>query len=136
MIGLARGLSHPELPLSRGELTTLTEAILESLDLAGQTFDLRVVADGEMAALNRAYLGLPGPTNVLSFPAEDPERPEYLGEMAVSADTVMREAFLYGQDPVAHLTRLLAHGFLHLSGLDHGPLMEALTEAAVSAVTG
>jgi len=49
---------------------------------------------------------------------------------------VMREAFLYGQDPVAHLTRLLAHGFLHLSGLDHGPLMEALTEAAVSAVTG
>jgi len=136
MIGLARGLSHPELPLSRGELTTLTEAILESLDLAGQTFDLRVVADGEMAALNRAYLGLPGPTNVLSFPAEDPERPEYLGEMAVSADTVMREAFLYGQDPVAHLTRLLAHGFLHLSGLDHGPLMEALTETAVSAVTG
>jgi len=136
MIGLARGLSHPELPLSRGELTTLTEAILESLDLAGQTFDLRVVADGEMATLNRAYLGLPGPTNVLSFPAEDPERPEYLGEMAVSADTVMREAFLYGQDPVAHLTRLLAHGFLHLSGLDHGPLMEALTETAVSAVTG
>jgi len=136
MIGLARGLSLPELPLSRGELTTLTEAILESLDLAGQTFDLRVVADGEMATLNRAYLGLPGPTNVLSFPAEDPERPEYLGEMAVSADTVMREAFLYGQDPVAHLTRLLAHGFLHLSGLDHGPLMEALTEAAVSAVTG
>jgi len=136
MIGLARGLSHPELPLSRGELTTLTEAILESLDLAGQTFDLRLVADGEMAALNRAYLGLPGPTNVLSFPAEDPERPEYLGEMAVSADTVMREAFLYGQDPVAHLTRLLAHGFLHLSGLDHGPLMEALTETAVSAVTG
>ncbi|MGD9610302.1 MAG: rRNA maturation RNase YbeY [Desulfovibrionaceae bacterium] len=136
MIGLTRGLLYPELPLSRGELTTLTEAILESLDLAGQTFDLRVVADGEMAALNRAYLGLPGPTNVLSFPAEDPERPEYLGEMAVSADTVMREAFLYGQDPVAHLTRLLAHGFLHLSGLDHGPLMEALTEAAVSAVTG
>jgi len=136
MIGLARGLSHPELPLSRGELTTLTEAILESLDLAGQTFDLRLVADGEMATLNRAYLGLPGPTNVLSFPAEDPERPEYLGEMAVSADTVMREAFLYGQDPVAHLTRLLAHGFLHLSGLDHGPLMEALTETAVSAVTG
>jgi probable rRNA maturation factor len=136
MIGLTRGLLYPELPLSRGELTTLTEAILESLDLAGQTFDLRVVADGEMAALNRAYLGLPGPTNVLSFPAEDPERPEYLGEMAVSADTVMREAFLYGQDPVAHLPRLLAHGFLHLSGLDHGPLMEALTEAAVSAVTG
>jgi probable rRNA maturation factor len=135
MIGLARGLLHPALPLSRGELADLTEAILESLDLGGQAFDLRVVGDGEMAALNRDYLGLPGPTNVLSFPAEDSDRPDYLGEMAVSADTVAREAFLYGQDPLAHLTRLLAHGFLHLSGLDHGPVMEALTEAAVAAVT-
>lgn len=135
MIGLARGLLHPALPLSQGELASLTGAILESLGLDGQTFDLRVVADGEMATLNRDYLGLPGPTNVLSFPAADPDRPDYLGEMAVSADTVVREAFLYGQDPLAHLTRLLAHGFLHLSGLDHGPVMEAFTEAAVAAVT-
>jgi probable rRNA maturation factor len=136
MIGLARGLlPQPELPLARGELTALTGAICEALGLSGQSFDLRVVGDGEMAALNRDYLGLPGPTNVLSFPAADPTRPDYLGEMAISADTVVREAFLYGQDPVAHLTRLLAHGFLHLSGLDHGPVMEALTESAVAAVT-
>ncbi len=134
MIGLARGLFHPDLPLSRGELSDLTQRILSALDLAGREFDLRLVGDAEMACLNRDYLGLGGPTNVLSFPAEDPARPEYLGEMAVSADTVAREAFLYGQDPTAHLVRLLAHGFLHLAGLDHGPAMEALTEAAVAAV--
>jgi len=56
--------------------------------------------------------------------------------MAISADTVAREAFLYGQAPTRHLVRLLAHGFLHLAGLDHGPVMEALTEAAVTAVAG
>ena len=135
MIGLARGVRQPDLPLTRGELAALTGTIRDALGLAGQDFDLRVVGDAEMAALNRDYLGLPGPTNVLSFPADDPARPDYLGEMAVSADTVVREAFLYGQDPTVHLVRLLAHGLLHLAGYDHGEAMEAATEAAVAAVT-
>ena len=134
MIGVARGLFRPELPVSRFELAALCETVLAALDLDGREFDLRVVGDAEIAALNRDYLGLPGPTNVLSFPAEDPDRPEYLGEMALSLDTVAREAFLYGQDPLTHMGRLLAHGFLHLAGLDHGPVMEALTEVAAEAV--
>lgn len=136
MIGRARGLFDPALPLGRYELAALAEAVLAALGLGGCTFDLRVVGDGEMAALNGEFLGLPGPTNVLSFPAAEADRPDYLGEMAVSADTVVREAFLYGQEPTAHLVRLLAHGFLHLAGWDHGPAMEAATEAAVAAVTG
>jgi probable rRNA maturation factor len=134
MIGVARGLCCPELSLSRREIAGLAATILDALDLTGHAFDLRVVGDAEIAALNRDYLGLPGPTNVLSFPAEDPRRPEYLGEMAISVDTVAREAFLYGQAPTTHLARLLAHGFLHLAGLDHGPVMEALTETAAEAV--
>ncbi len=135
MIGVSRGLSpHPELPVSRSELTDVCRTILTALDLDGREFDLRVVGDAEMATLNREFLGLPGPTNVLSFPADDPERPDYLGEMALSVDTTAREAFLYGQEPAVHLGRLLAHGFLHLAGLDHGPLMEALTETAAEAV--
>lgn len=136
MIGRARGLCDPRLPLSKRELVDLTAAILGALDLDGRDFDLEVVDDAAMAALNGEFLGLSGPTNVLSFPADDPDRPDYLGEMAISADTVVREAFLYGQDPVRHLVRLLSHGFLHLAGLDHGPLMEALTEQAVDAVAG
>ncbi len=133
MIGVARGLVAPGLPATRFEIDQLCERVLAALDLDGREFDLRVVGDAEMAALNRAYLGLGGPTNVLSFPAEDPARPDYLGEMAISLDTVAREAFLYGQDPTTHLARLLAHGFLHLAGLDHGPVMEALTEQAAAA---
>lgn len=136
MIGRGRGVFDPGLPLSKRELAALAASILEALDLAGREFDLEVVDDAAMAGINSAFLGLPGPTNVLSFPAEDPERPDYLGEMALSADTVVREAFLYGQDPVRHVVRLLAHGFLHLAGLDHGPVMDALTESAVSAVAG
>ncbi len=135
MIGRARGLGHLDLPASRQEVAALCRRLLDSLDLTGADFDLRLVGDAEMATLNRDFLGLCGPTNVLSFPAADPDRPDYLGEMAVSLDTVSREAFLYGQDPAAHLARLLAHGFLHLAGFDHGPVMDALTDAAVQAVS-
>lgn len=130
MIGLARGVFAPDLPASRPEIAALCRAILEALDLTDREFDLSLAGDAAVEALNREFLGLPGPTNILSFPAEDPDRPEYLGELALSLDAVRREAFLYGQPPGLHMARLLAHGFLHLAGLDHGPLMESLTETA------
>ncbi|MGE4296800.1 MAG: rRNA maturation RNase YbeY [Desulfovibrionaceae bacterium] len=57
-----------------------------------------------------------------------------LGALVISLETVAREAVLYGQEPHAHFARLLAHGLLHLAGLDHGEEMEALTERAVAAV--
>jgi probable rRNA maturation factor len=134
MIGLARGVFAPDLPASRPEVAALCDALLDALDLSGREFDLTVTGDREIAALNAAFMGLPGPTNILSFPAEDPDRPDYLGEMALSLDAVSREAFLYGQPPGLHMARLLAHGFLHLAGLDHGPLMESLTETAAETV--
>ena len=134
MIGLARGVFAPDLPASRPEVAALCDALLDALDLSGREFDLTVTGDREIAALNGEFMGLPGPTNILSFPAEDPSRPDYLGEMALSLDAVSREAFLHGQPPGLHMARLLAHGFLHLAGLDHGPLMESLTETAAETV--
>ena len=130
MIGLARGVFAPDLPASRPEIAALCDALLDALDLDGRDFDLTLADDAAIAALNSEFLGLTGPTNILSFPAEDPDRPDYLGELALSLDAVRREAFLYGQPPGLHMARLLAHGFLHLAGLDHGPLMESLTETA------
>lgn len=122
---------NPALPLSKNEMKPLLKRLLAVLGLQGATLELRLVDDVEIARLNREFLGMTGPTNVLSFPAEDPERPEYLGELALSVDTLTREAALYGQDPQSHLVRLLAHGLLHLAGYDHGQAMEAMTDAAV-----
>ncbi|MGE4293193.1 MAG: rRNA maturation RNase YbeY [Desulfovibrio sp.] len=65
--------------------------------------------------------------------AEEDDGP-YLGEIALSVDTLARETRLYGQTPREHLVRLLAHATLHLAGLDHGPEMEAMTEAALDAL--
>jgi len=121
----------PTLPLSRREAEPLLLGLLDALGLTGSELEVRLVDDAEIARLNREFLGLPGPTNVLSFPADDPERPGYLGEIALSVDTLGREAALYGQAPREHLTRLLAHGVLHLAGYDHGEAMEAMTDLAV-----
>lgn len=57
----------------------------------------------------------------------------HLGSLAISLPTVVREARLYGQDPQAHFCRLLVHGLLHLSGLDHGPDMDELTDPCLYA---
>ncbi|MDQ7833440.1 MAG: rRNA maturation RNase YbeY [Desulfovibrionaceae bacterium] len=134
MIEISPQARRPDMPVSRRGLETLLAMALDVLGLTGKTLSLRLVSDREMEALNRAYLGLPGPTNVLSFPLGDPDQPDYLGDMAISLDTVAREAFLYGQEPRQHFIRMLCHGLLHLAGLDHGPEMFDLTDQAVAAV--
>jgi probable rRNA maturation factor len=121
----------PALPLSRGELSELCARLAAALDLGQASFELSVVDDAGMAALNRQFSGIDAPTNVLSFPAARPDDPDYIGEIAVSADTAYRESVLYGQDPAEHLARLLAHALLHLAGFEHGEAMEAMTERAV-----
>jgi probable rRNA maturation factor len=131
MIEVSPGAYRPGMPVSRRELAVLLADALEAFGLSGKTLSLRLVSDLEMQDLNRTYLGLPGPTNVLSFPLDDPSAPDYLGDMAISADTVAREAFLYGQEPKRHFLRMLCHGILHLAGLDHGPHMFDLTDSAV-----
>ena len=114
--------------------------------------ELAVLDDRAMEQLNRETAGCGGPTNILSFsgspsllgpdmadlavPLKNADMPEYaaegddgrrLGGLALSADTLLRECFLYGQDAEDHCIRLLAHGLAHLTGLDHGPAMESLT---------
>jgi probable rRNA maturation factor len=131
------------LPVSPLELRRLAGRVLAVLGLEDADLELLLVDDREIAGLNRAFLGLAGPTNVLSFPAGDGPAAkaaggegESLGSVALSADTLLREAELYGQDPAGHLVRLLAHGILHLAGHEHGEVMEALTEAAIEAACG
>jgi probable rRNA maturation factor len=85
-----------------------------------------LVDDAGIAALNRTYRGVSGPTDVLAFPMnEGPFKgltPECLGDVAISAETALRQA-RHG-DLGAELALLLVHGILHLAGYDHGTLRE------------
>jgi len=105
-------------------------AILAALQAAsagegvGGEISLLLTDDDEVAALNETWRGKPGPTNVLSFPA--PENPAgLLGDIAMAAQTVEREAISQGKSFEAHACHLAVHGFLHLIGYDHMTTPEA-----------
>jgi probable rRNA maturation factor len=82
---------------------------------------VRVVGAAESRALNRRYRGKDKPTNVLSFPSEAPARGKQrvLGDLAICAPVVGREAREQGKRPDAHWAHMVVHGVLHLLGFDH-----------------
>ncbi|MFW6235997.1 MAG: rRNA maturation RNase YbeY, partial [Desulfovibrionales bacterium] len=127
------GTLNPLLPVARRELATLAERILDVFAFQAARVEIRLMHDREMARLNAAYFGVHAPTNVLSFPEDETLSAEStdLGLIALSLETLHRETVLYGQKPVEHLIRLLAHALLHLAGLEHGSEMERLTEQAL-----
>lgn len=93
-------------------------AARETLGLA-QPGDLSIalIGDEHMAQLNLEYRGKDKPTNVLSFPSEGPA--PIMGDIALSFETVSREAREKKIALSDHLQHLVIHGYLHLSGYDH-----------------
>jgi len=82
---------------------------------------LRLVDVEEMARLNATYRGKPGPTNVLSFPADLPAELglPLLGDIAICAPVVRQEAQEQHKSLAAHWAHMAIHGTLHLLGYDH-----------------
>ncbi len=86
--------------------------------------DLTIVLtdDTQLHELNRDYLGVDAPTDVLSFPAdeEDPETGvPYLGDILISIPRAKQQAKAAGHPLEAEVQLLVVHGTLHLLGHDH-----------------
>lgn len=76
----------------------------------------------KLRALNRDYLGIDAPTDVLSFPASesDPETgSRYLGDILISIPYARDGAKQAGNSFEAEVQLLVVHGVLHLLGHDH-----------------
>ena len=85
---------------------------------------LLLADDDQLQALNLQFRGQDKPTNVLSFPSSQVDtpgdaEPQILGDIAVSRQTLVREAAEQEKDIIHHVTHLLVHGLLHLLGYDH-----------------
>ena len=96
---------------------------------------IRIVDETESTALNHTYRHKTGPTNVLSFPCEVlPGVPNsLLGDLALCAPVVEREAREQGKSPEAHWAHMVVHGILHLRGYDHRDDAEAERMEALEA---
>ncbi len=105
--------------------------------------------DETLAALNETFRGESGPTDVLSFRLDDPEdafpRPPgtaaWQGELVISLPAVRRTAAAEDRPWRQELAHMLAHGLLHLQGLDHAETsartaMERREEALLTELLG
>jgi probable rRNA maturation factor len=120
-------VSHrePE-PLELSAFERLAAFVLERED-APDAVELSValVDDDEMAELNQRYRKKAGPTDVLSFPCDDPcavvapGEPVALGDVVIAPAVAERQAAELGHTVEEELNLLLVHGVLHLLGYDH-----------------
>jgi probable rRNA maturation factor len=77
--------------------------------------------DDRILELNRRFRGRPEPTDVLSFPREEGRKGEPVcGDIAISLDSLGKNAARFGTSENEEMKRLLVHGLLHLAGMDHG----------------
>ena len=113
--------SFKTLPVPAESIERAASAALKHRSAAG---DLSVILTGDarLQQLNRDYLGIDAPTDVLSFPASemDPETSAlYLGDVLISISRARRQARMAGHPLEAELQLLVVHGVLHLLGYDH-----------------
>src|SRR6201988_4939372 len=103
-------------------------AAAESVDADVGDAELAVMLtdDPGIRTLNSNCRGIDKPTNVLSFPALQPEgarkpgdAPRMLGDIAIAYETMRREADEEQKPVNHHLGHLAGHRFLHLIGYDH-----------------
>ena len=83
---------------------------------------IRIVTPVESRRLNKTYRHMDKPTNVLSFPAGVAllkQQPQPLGDLAICAVVVTREARAQGKTLAALWAHMVVHGTLHLMGYDH-----------------
>jgi probable rRNA maturation factor len=86
--------------------------------------DLTIVLtdNAQLQDLNREWMGVDAPTDVLSFPSDeiDPESGNrYLGDILVSVQRAAEQAKAAGHAVEAEVQLLVVHGVLHLLGHDH-----------------
>ena len=96
-------------------------------DSANADMTIVLTDDAQLHELNREYLGVDAPTDVLSFPASetDPETgAQYLGDIIISIPRAMLQAQAGGHPLEAEVQLLVVHGTLHLLGHDHAEAEE------------
>jgi len=113
---------EPEL-LEKAALAVLQH---QAYDLAAE-LSVVIDSDEKLRQLNRDFLGIDAPTDVLSFPSEefDPdEQAEYIGDVVISFPRALTQAQAAGHAVVNEIQLLVVHGVLHLLGHDHAEPQE------------
>jgi len=118
MITIESKYDFPAALIERAAQAALTHP-KDSLDV---NLSVVLTDNRRLHKLNRDYLGIDAPTDVLSFPASesDPETgARYLGDILISVPYARKGAKEAGHPLESELQLLVVHGVLHLLGHDH-----------------
>ncbi|RHW41022.1 rRNA maturation RNase YbeY [Neobacillus notoginsengisoli] len=95
----------------------------------GSEVSVTFVGNERIHEINREYRKKDAPTDVISFPMEEPGEgeieiigaglPRILGDIIISIPKTEEQAKEYGHSFMRELGFLAVHGFLHLLGYDH-----------------
>jgi probable rRNA maturation factor len=122
-------------PLDLRKIRRVAQRILTELGLPNAELSLLLVNDAQIQALNRRYLRLDKPTNVLAFPMREGEfsvlHPQLLGDLVISVETARRQKKRFGLDEMKMVTLLMIHGILHLLGYEHEGTKKGAREMAI-----
>jgi probable rRNA maturation factor len=116
---------EPPYPIDAKLLEDAAGAVLAQHDVHLDSSLSVVIADNEFVrALNQQYRGVDSPTDVLSFPADEPpvvidDEPPYLGDLIIAFPYASAQAAREQHDLSDSLALLVVHGTLHLLGYDH-----------------
>ena len=117
-----------EFPFSKDLLERAASAALEhEAEPLDSELTIVLTNDARLQELNRDYLGIDAPTDVLSFPASelDPETgARYIGDILISIARAESQATAAGHPLESEVQLLVVHGVLHLLGHDHAEAQE------------
>lgn len=113
-------------PWSAKEINKIFHWIRKHTGINGEV-ELNIVGDKEMKQLNFHYRGFNKPTDVLSFAWKEDRiiKTDYLGQIYICYPQILRQSKDLSISPKEEFVRMLAHGFLHIIGHDHGKKKEA-----------
>lgn len=123
-------LADAKFPFDRKLLRGHLNKVLAKYKLTDKIeVDVQVVGARKMSELHRVYLKIEGPTDVLSFPLNDPEddRPFMaspdgmlrLGDIVICYSEAVSEALAKQCKVDAQILFLAEHGLMHLLGYHH-----------------
>ena len=102
------------------------DAALELADCPYEAeINLLLTENAQIHEMNLEQRGIDRPTDVLSFPMIEYEKPGdfsgelMLGDIVISKEKVLSQAEEYGHLPKREYAFLIAHSMLHLFGYDH-----------------
>jgi len=126
-----RAIDRSELPLDLDRWARLAEQVLAAEQVTGE-LTLTFIDEVDMAELNAEHMGKQGPTDVLSFPLDDPgggdDRngndpqvgvPTLLGDVVISPAVAARQFAEHAGTFDDEIALLVVHGVLHVLGHDH-----------------